>query len=183
MLGTQKRTCLGVRLPPCPRGHWTPSTMSPPRGSFLATNAVKDQPCGCPHLSLLAPQSRPPALPPLVGSPGKEKSLSQEPGKGTTPTQPHLLRELNGTLRSRLRSVGGQGPGGGWDPPRRDPGGSRRCLYCCRLAPPSVLFAVSAAVSYFESQKPPLGAGVQTAVPSSFTQRFFPSSGTSRLWS
>lgn len=64
----------------------------------------------------------------------------------------------------------GQGPGRGWDPRRLDLSGSRECLYCCRLAPPSVFLAVSAAVSYFQSQEPPLGGWVLSTAPSSFTQ-------------
>lgn len=97
-------------------------------------------------------------------APSERQSLSQKPGKGT-PRQSLLLWGLNRTPRSRTRSVGGQGPGGRRNPAEARPGGSRRCLYCCRLAPPSVFLAVSAAVSSFQSQKPPLGAGAQTAIP------------------
>jgi hypothetical protein len=53
------------------------------------------------------------------------------------------------------------------------------CLYCYRLAPPSV--------SLTFSHTPPLGAGVRRATPSSIAQHrvshFLPSSGTRRhLW-
>lgn len=46
---------------------------------------------------------------------------------------------------------------------RRDLGGSRGCLYCCRLAPPSVFLTVSAALSRLQSQKWSLGSAVRMA--------------------
>lgn len=83
-----------------------PQDPSPSRLSRI--KAAQDQPRGCPHFS-------PRLIPAPAGSPGKAEPLSREPGNGTRPpAQSHLLRELNGTLRSRFKSVGGQGPGGGW---------------------------------------------------------------------
>lgn len=98
--------------------------------------------------------------------PRGRESLSQEPGKGT----PKCLWGLNKTSRLGSGCGGGLAAGTGVDGgrfwPRRDLGGSRGCLYCCRLAPPSVFLAVSATVSSFQSQKPPLEARVLTATPS-----------------
>lgn len=102
--------------------------------------------------------------------PSGRESLSQAPGKGT----PKCLWGLNKTSRLGL-GCGGDlaartGVGGGRFWRRRDLGGSRRCLYCCRLAPPSVFLAVSATVSSFQSQKPPREARVLTATLSSYIQ-------------
>lgn len=156
----------------CPRGHPTPSTTSPSRAAFPAIHAVRAR-------SRQAPTSPSPLQSPgaqlhhpCQAAPIEGESLSQEPGKGTPSQVPPALGTKWDILvhaRVGVEAGGGQDPAGGEFGLRRDLGGSRGCLYCCRLAPPSVFLAVSATVSRFQPQKPPLGAGMQKAPPS-FTQ-------------
>ena len=67
-VGSSEEDITRVHLRPCPRGHPTPSTMSPSRAGFPAINVVRAQPCGLSHLSFpLLPQSECPVPPSLAG--------------------------------------------------------------------------------------------------------------------
>lgn len=82
-VGSSAEDITRFHLGPCPRGHLTPSTMSPSRASFQAINVLGAQPSGCP-----------PPLPSLLHSPSAQfhnlwqaspsgGELSQELGKCT----------------------------------------------------------------------------------------------------